>query len=141
MKYTNGGDVVKRQLLISKRKDKKMSRAKLAEVLGVSESTIEKVEHGTRKASAGLAEEWAQILNILEVEMWRIFLKVSKTICLAVTLMLTSVRWDEKKFSVRVLSVVFYRDRNSGSHGLCNLGLPGCGNKNDEVKYGAAELK
>lgn len=64
---------MKHLILISRRKNKKMSRAALAATLGVSESTIEKVEHGIRKASSGLAEEWAKILEIQVHEIWPVF--------------------------------------------------------------------
>ncbi|MCE5286965.1 MAG: helix-turn-helix domain-containing protein [Pelosinus sp.] len=48
------------ELLIKRREKKKISRSKLAEILNISHSMVEKVERGVRRASPDLAREWGK---------------------------------------------------------------------------------
>ena len=62
-----------RFLLVQKREKAKLERKKLAELLGISRSMVEKVEKGTRRASPSLAKKWGQKIGIPESQLFRYF--------------------------------------------------------------------
>lgn len=59
--------------LIRLRKKKKISRKELSELVEISESMIEKVERGTRRASPDLARNWGRVLGLEESQLYQYF--------------------------------------------------------------------
>ena len=62
-----------RTILIEKRKKSNIERQELADFLGISLSTVEKVEKGTRNPSPGLAKRWGQKIGIPDSQLFRYF--------------------------------------------------------------------
>ena len=60
-------------LLVESREKKKITRKKLAEVLSISISMVEKVENGSRRASPDLARRWGNALGIKETQLYKYF--------------------------------------------------------------------
>lgn len=60
-------------LLIAQRKQFGLKRQEIADLLGISYSTVAKVEKGTRRASPDLAKRWSAVLNIAPNEIFNYF--------------------------------------------------------------------
>ena len=60
-----------RKKAIEARKKVKMSRKRLARILAVCPSTIEKVEKGQRNPSVELAKKWSEALKLEDT--WEVF--------------------------------------------------------------------
>ena len=58
-----GGDYLKREWLIEKRKNKKISQEELAKKCDVAQVTIARIEAGERRPSPELAKKIADVLN------------------------------------------------------------------------------
>jgi transcriptional regulator with XRE-family HTH domain len=62
-----------RKQLIEARENKKITREKLAKMLNISYSMVDKVEKGIRNPSIKLTKKWAFILGINEIDIMEYF--------------------------------------------------------------------
>lgn len=69
-----------RKFISDLRKKKHISMQKLANTLHISESTVRKVEAGTRNPSPAVAKRWAVYLGIPESKIFKYFFDVEPDI-------------------------------------------------------------
>jgi transcriptional regulator with XRE-family HTH domain len=67
-----------RKQLIEARENKKITREKLAKMLNISYSMVDKVEKGIRNPSIKLTKKWAFILGINEIDIMEYFFTLRK---------------------------------------------------------------
>lgn len=75
-KIRKGGYDIMRKFISDLRKKKHISMQKLANTLHISESTVCKVEAGTRNPSPAVAKRWAVYLGIPESKIFKYFFDV-----------------------------------------------------------------